>query len=151
MSNRTSKYPYKQPPSPHLPTHHKTTMEHPKDPQTNEITQTTETAPHQTNTTPSPNATPTIRELMDELAELEGELAYTPSNRNRNLRTRIRSLKKTIEEEKARMQQIATAALYLMDNSTNEAEGMVLDDVDAGEQAGEQAGGGQAGEQAGEQ
>ena len=88
---------------------------------------------------------------MNELAELEGELVYTPGNRNRNLRTRIRSLKKTIEEEKARMQQIATAALYLMDNSTNEAEGMVLDDVDAGEQAGEQAGGGQAGEQAGEQ
>ena len=129
--------------------HQKPTTDPFTDYKINETTLTTEMPLGQRTSTsglPSSDAPPTsevrILELEKELDESK-KREETLKTRNMSLETRIKSLKKTIKMKNAWIENTPAFTLDLHifshpEGSVDEAEAIVLDDVDAGEQAGEQ-------------
>ena len=129
--------------------HQKPTTDPFTDPDINETTLTTEMPLGQRTSTldvPSADAPATsearILELEKELDESK-KREETLKNHNISLKTRIKSLKRAIKKEDAQIENAPALTLDLhisnhQEGSANEAEAIVLDDVDAGEQAGEQ-------------
>lgn len=129
--------------------HQKPTTDPFTDYKINETTLTTEMPLGQRTSTsglPSSDAPPTsevrILELEKELDESK-KREETLKNHNISLKTRIKSLKRAIKKENAQIENAPALTLDLhisnhQEGSADEAEAIVLDDVDAGEQAGEQ-------------
>jgi hypothetical protein len=129
--------------------HQKPTTDPFTDPDINETTLTTEMPLGQRTSTldvPSADAPATsearILELEKELDESK-KREETLKNHNISLKTRIKSLKRAIKKENAQIENAPALTLDLhisnhQEGSADEAEAIVLDDVDAGEQAGEQ-------------
>ena len=129
--------------------HQKPTTDPFTDPDINETTLTTEMPLGQRTSTldvPSADAPATsevrILELEKELDESK-KREETLKNHNISLKTRIKSLKRAIKKENAQIENAPALTLDLhisnhQEGSANEAEAIVLDDVDAGEQTGEQ-------------
>lgn len=129
--------------------HQKPTTDPFTDPDINETTLTTEMPLGQRTSTldvPSADAPATsearILELEKELDESK-KREETLKNHNISLKTRIKSLKRAIKKKNAQIENAPALTLDLhisnhQEGSADEAEAIVLDDVDAGEQAGEQ-------------
>ena len=129
--------------------HQKPTTDPFTDPDINETTLTTEMPLGQRTSTldvPAADAPATsearILELEKELDESK-KSEETLKNHNISLKTRIKSLKRAIKKENAQIENAPALTLDLhisnhQEGSADEAEAIVLDDVDAGEQAGEQ-------------